>query len=63
MPWLKPAVDPVRDVAELEALEQVAAALLPVVHPAQPGAELEVLPRRRARDQAADVGAVADDCA
>ena len=54
------ADDAVRDVAELEALQQVAAALLPVVHPAQPRAELEVLPRRGPRDEAADVGAVAD---
>ena len=53
------AGDPVRDVAELEALEQVAGAVLPVVEPAQPRGELEVLPRGGARDQAADVGAVA----
>ena len=40
------AGDAVRDVAELEALEQVAGAVLPAVgQPAQPGGELEVLPR------------------
>ena len=48
-----------RDGAELEALEQVAGPVLPVVHPPQPGGELEVLPRGGPRHQAADVGAVA----
>jgi hypothetical protein len=52
--------DPVRGVAELEPLQQVAAALLPVGQAAQPGGELEVLPRRGPRDQPAHVGAVAD---
>ena len=47
-------------VAELEPLQQVAGALLPVVEPAQPRGELEVLPRRGPRHQPADVGAVAD---
>ena len=32
-------------VAEVEALEQVVGAVLPVLEPAQPGGELEVLPR------------------
>ena len=59
MPWEKPPVTRFIDVAELEALEQVAGAVLPVVEPAQPGAELEVLPRGRPRHQAAHVGAVA----
>ena len=57
----EPGGHPVRDVAEVEALEQVAGALLPAVEPAQPGRELEVLPRGRPRDQAADVGAVAGE--
>ena len=52
--------DAVGDVAELEALEQVASPLLPVVEAPQPGRELEVLPGGGARHQAADVGAVAD---
>ena len=39
---------PVGGVAELEPLEQVAGALLPAGQPAQPGRELEVLPRGRA---------------
>ena len=53
--------DPVGDVAELEPLEEVAGSRLPAVEPTQPRGQLEVLPRRRARDQPADVGAVADD--
>ena len=48
-----------RDVAELEPLEQCTPAVLPVGEPTQPGRELQVLPRGRARHQAADVGAVA----
>ena len=35
----EPAGDPVRDVAELEPLQQVAGAVLPVLQPTQPGRE------------------------
>src|SRR4051794_953199 len=50
---------PVRDAAELEALEQVARPVLPVLQPPEPRGELEVLPRGGSRDQTADVRAVA----
>ena len=49
MPCEKPPAAPVRGVAELEPLEQVAGAGLPVAQPAQPRRQLEVLPRGRAR--------------
>ena len=41
------------DVTELEPLQQVARPVLPVVEPAQPGRQLNALPGRRARHQAA----------
>ena len=55
----EPGGHPVRHGAEVEPLEQLPRTLLPVVEPAQPGCELEVLPRRRSRHEAADVRAVA----
>jgi hypothetical protein len=51
--------DPVCGVAELEPLQQLLRSRLPALHPAQPGGELEVLPRGRPRHEAAHVGAVA----
>ena len=54
------ADDPVGDVAELEALQQVAAPRLPLVHPAQPGASCRCSTASRA-GRARRRRAVADD--
>jgi hypothetical protein len=54
---------PVRGAAEVEAFQQVAGPRLPVAQAAQRRGQRQVLPRRRARDEAADIGAVPDPLA
>ena len=61
MPWEKPPVTRCATSPSSKRSSRSRRAVLPVVEPAQPGGELEVLPGRGPRHQAADVGAVARD--